>query len=84
MVWHSFGVTHVPRVEDWPVMPKESVSTYSFAPIPASPQEHLESGEGTVPVSLQDDHVSLVGAAASQSPYVVNSGAVQSCARRRA
>ena len=25
MIWHSFGVTHVPRIEDWPVMPKESV-----------------------------------------------------------
>ena len=23
MVWHSFGVTHVPRPEDWPVMPVE-------------------------------------------------------------
>ena len=23
VVWHSFGVTHVPRVEDWPVMPVE-------------------------------------------------------------
>lgn len=25
VIWHSFGVTHVPRIEDWPVMPKESV-----------------------------------------------------------
>jgi primary-amine oxidase len=24
VVWHSFGVTHVPRPEDWPVMPVES------------------------------------------------------------
>ena len=23
VIWHSFGVTHVPRVEDWPVMPVE-------------------------------------------------------------
>ena len=23
VVWHSFGVTHVPRPEDWPVMPVE-------------------------------------------------------------
>ena len=23
MVWHTFGVTHVPRPEDWPVMPVE-------------------------------------------------------------
>lgn len=27
VVWHSFGVTHVPRIEDWPVMPKESVGS---------------------------------------------------------
>lgn len=24
MVWHTFGVTHVSRPEDWPVMPVES------------------------------------------------------------
>ena len=23
VLWHSFGVTHVPRIEDWPVMPVE-------------------------------------------------------------
>ena len=23
VVWHTFGVTHVPRPEDWPVMPVE-------------------------------------------------------------
>jgi primary-amine oxidase len=24
VVWHTFGMTHVPRPEDWPVMPVES------------------------------------------------------------
>jgi len=24
VVWHVFGVTHVPRLEDWPVMPVET------------------------------------------------------------
>ena len=24
VVWHAFGVTHVPRPEDWPVMPAAS------------------------------------------------------------
>jgi primary-amine oxidase len=25
VLWHSFGVNHIPRVEDWPVMPVERV-----------------------------------------------------------
>lgn len=24
VLWHVFGVTHVPRLEDWPVMPAET------------------------------------------------------------
>lgn len=31
VLWHSFGVTHVPRVEDFPVMPCESVG-FSLKP----------------------------------------------------
>jgi primary-amine oxidase len=31
VVWHSFGVTHIPRPEDWPVMPVES-SGFSLVP----------------------------------------------------
>jgi len=23
VLWHTFGMTHIPRVEDWPVMPVE-------------------------------------------------------------
>ncbi|HXZ61219.1 MAG TPA: primary-amine oxidase [Acidimicrobiales bacterium] len=34
VVWHSFGITHVPRPEDWPVMPVEycgfSLVPYGF------------------------------------------------------
>ncbi len=26
VVWYNFGQTHIPRVEDWPVMPATSVS----------------------------------------------------------
>lgn len=25
VVWHTFGTTHNPRVEDWPVMPTEKM-----------------------------------------------------------
>ncbi|MBB2994457.1 primary-amine oxidase [Paeniglutamicibacter cryotolerans] len=25
VVWHTFGLTHYPRVEDWPIMPVDSV-----------------------------------------------------------
>jgi primary-amine oxidase len=40
VVWHTFGVTHVPRPEDWPVMPVEYagfslVATGFFAGNPA-------------------------------------------------
>ena len=31
VVWHSFGVTHIPRPEDWPVMPVE-YSGFSLIP----------------------------------------------------
>jgi len=24
VVWHTFGMTHYPRIEDWPVMPVDS------------------------------------------------------------
>ena len=23
VLWHTFGMTHIPRLEDWPVMPVE-------------------------------------------------------------
>jgi Copper amine oxidase, enzyme domain len=34
VVWHTFGITHLPRLEDWPVMPCEyasfTVKPYNF------------------------------------------------------
>ncbi len=32
VVWHTFGVTHVPRPEDWPVMPVEYTG-FSLIPV---------------------------------------------------
>ena len=32
VLWHTFGVTHVPRPEDWPVMPVESTG-FSLVPV---------------------------------------------------
>jgi primary-amine oxidase len=32
VVWHSFGVTHLPRPEDWPVMPVEYTG-FSLIPV---------------------------------------------------
>jgi len=54
-VWHSFGPTHLPRLEDWPVMPVD-VCGFSLKPtgffdrnpaldLPRSPG-HGESGPG--------------------------------------
>ena len=28
VVWHAFGVTHIPRIEDWPVMPAETTGFF--------------------------------------------------------
>ncbi len=32
VLWHSFGVTHIPRPEDWPVMPVECTG-FSLVPV---------------------------------------------------
>ena len=32
VVWHTFGLTHIPRPEDWPVMPVEYAG-FSLMPV---------------------------------------------------
>jgi primary-amine oxidase len=32
VVWYTFGATHIPRPEDWPVMPVEYTG-FSLAPV---------------------------------------------------
>lgn len=55
VVWHSFGLTHFPRPEDWPVMPVDLVG-FTMKPhgffdknpamnIPASTASHCDSAE---------------------------------------
>ncbi len=54
VVWHTFGVTHIPRPEDWPVMPVEYTG-FSLLPVgffdanpaldvPASAEGHCHDG----------------------------------------
>jgi primary-amine oxidase len=31
VIWHSFGITHLPRLEDFPIMPVEVVG-FTFKP----------------------------------------------------
>ena len=53
VLWHTFGITHVPRPEDWPVMPVEYCG-FSFVPygffdrnpaldVPPSPEGHCHA-----------------------------------------
>jgi primary-amine oxidase len=32
VLWHTFGSTHLPRLEDWPVMPVESTG-FTLRPV---------------------------------------------------
>ena len=51
VLWHSFGVTHIPRPEDWPVMPVEYTG-FSLLPVgffdrnPALDVPPTSNGEG--------------------------------------
>ena len=61
VVWHTFGLTHFPRVEDWPIMPVDTVG-FKLRPegffdrspvldVPANPNQqasscHTEGGSG--------------------------------------
>jgi primary-amine oxidase len=52
VVWHTFGVTHVPRPEDWPVMPVEYTG-FALKPVgffernPALDVPHTGGGHGS-------------------------------------
>ncbi|MFJ4174324.1 primary-amine oxidase [Microbacterium sp. NPDC089696] len=56
VLWHTFGLTHIPRPEDWPVMPVDhtgfTFSTYGFLDanpaldVPESSQAHAGTDGG--------------------------------------
>jgi primary-amine oxidase len=57
VVWHTFGLTHFPRTEDWPIMPVDRTG-FTLKPtgffdrnptldVPAS-VEHLAASSGMV------------------------------------
>jgi primary-amine oxidase len=60
VVWHSFGVTHLPRPEDWPVMPVEYTG-FSLVPVgffdrnPALDLPPAAAGHGAAPGAAPGD-----------------------------
>ncbi|GAA3758037.1 primary-amine oxidase [Microbacterium kribbense] len=55
VVWHTFGLAHFPRPEDWPIMPVDTCG-FTLKPngffdrnptldVPASPEQHAGHGE---------------------------------------
>nr|QWQ66222.1 copper amine oxidase 2 [Phlegmariurus tetrastichus] len=60
VLWYVFGVTHVPRLEDWPVMPVEHVG-FSLVPdgfFNCSPAIDVPPSEHQVNVNETDDRFS--------------------------
>ncbi|GFF39116.1 copper amine oxidase 1 [Aspergillus udagawae] len=55
VIWHTFGTTHNPRVEDWPVMPAEKM-TVSLKPV----NFFWRNPALDVPVSSQEDNKSVL------------------------
>ncbi|KAJ9625187.1 hypothetical protein H2204_010574 [Knufia peltigerae] len=55
VIWHTFGSTHNPRIEDWPVMPNEKMM------VGLKPVNFFSGNPGLdVPVSTQDMNKSVL------------------------
>ncbi|KAH6676929.1 copper amine oxidase [Plectosphaerella plurivora] len=55
VVWHTFGSTHNPRIEDWPVMPCEKLS------VGLKPVNFFEANPALdVPISTQERNCSVL------------------------
>lgn len=55
MLWHTFGTTHNPRVEDWPVMPAEKMLV-SLKPVNFFDKNPVID----VPISTQEENMSVL------------------------
>lgn len=72
VVWYSFGTTHIPRTEDWPVMPVE------YAGFKLKPANFFDrSPSATVPPSAAPRHV--VMQAVDRPPSSSSAAAAPSC-----
>jgi primary-amine oxidase len=67
VLWHTFGLTHFPRIEDWPIMPVDSfgfvLKPHNFfgrnlaLDVPESTSDHCHPGHaGQEPHDGVDDH----------------------------
>lgn len=55
VIWHTFGSTHNPRIEDWPVMPSEKMT------VGLKPANFFTGNPGLdVPVSTQERNKSIL------------------------
>jgi primary-amine oxidase len=55
VIWHTFGSTHNPRIEDWPVMPNEKMM------VGLKPVNFFSGNPGLdVAVSTQDKNKSVM------------------------
>jgi primary-amine oxidase len=64
VLWHTFGSTHNPRIEDWPVMPCEKMV------VGLKPVNFFDGNPGLdVPISTQESNKSVL--VAEKEPVVV-------------
>lgn len=63
VIWHTFGSTHNPRIEDWPVMPSEKMT------VGLKPVNFFEGNPGLdVAISTQQRNKSMLVGSATPGP----------------
>lgn len=61
VLWHSFGVTHIPRIEDYPVMPVEMIG-FQLKPFnffDANPGLDIPGARNTASVQVNKDECEI-------------------------